>query len=168
MAGGVGLGLTLLSTAMTTAAQYQQGRAQEAAYQAQANIDEQNAKNTALETSLNEDTLRKQNRQNLAKILAAQGEAGLSGGTASNAYLQSFKNAEQDALNLRYQGATQWQNYKNSASMNRYYGRNAKRTGTWGALASGISGTTGAFLTGANNGWLGSKVQDFFFGKKGE
>ena len=54
--------------------------------------------------------------------------------------MSSFRNAEQDAMNLRYQGMSQWANYKNQAVLNRFYGRQAFKQGQLGAWTSGLSG----------------------------
>lgn len=156
---GAALGLTLLSTGLSMAQQYQQGRSEKAAYEAQARADENNARAVALETSINEDTVRRQNRQKLAAIRAEQSQAGLVGGTATGSYLQSFLNAERDALNLRYRGNSQWQNYMNSASLNRAYGKNAWRNAKWGIAATGVTGAAKSFFAGANTGLFGDKLQ---------
>lgn len=136
----VGLGLTAAAAGMSAYSSYQSGKATERAYKAQAEQDEANARQKALETSINEDTMRKESREKLARMSAAQSEAGLDGGTATTAYMSSFRNAEQDAMNLRYQGMSQWANYKNQAALNRFYGRQAFKQGQLGAWTSGLSG----------------------------
>ena len=128
------------SAAMAAYSAYQGGKAQERAYNAKAEQDENNARQKALETSINEDTARKQQRANLARMSAAQSEAGLDGGTATTAYMDSVRNSEQDVMNLRYQGMSQWQNYKNQAALNRFYGKQAFKQGQLGAWTSGIGG----------------------------
>ena len=128
------------SAAMAAYSACQGGKAQERAYNAQAEQDENNARQKALETSINEDTARKQQRANLARMSAAQSEAGLDGGTATTAYMDSVRNSEQDVMNLRYQGMSQWQNYKNQAALNRFYGKQAFKQGQLGAWTSGIGG----------------------------
>jgi hypothetical protein len=128
------------SAAMAAYSYYKGGKAQERAYNAQAEQDESNARQKALETSINEDTARKQQRGNLARMSAAQSEAGLEGGTATTAYMDSVRNSEQDVMNLRYQGMSQWANYKNQAALNRFYGKQAFKQGQLGAWTSGIGG----------------------------
>lgn len=128
------------SAAMAAYSSYQGGKATERAYKAQAEQDENNARQKALETSINEDTMRKESRAKLARMSAAQSEAGLDGGTATTSFMSSFRNAEQDAMNLRYQGMSQWANYKNQAALNRFYGRQAFKQGQLGAWTSGLSG----------------------------
>ena len=136
----VELGLTAAAAGMSAYSSYQGGKAQEMAYKAQAEQDENNARQKALETSINEDTMRKESRAKLARMSAAQSEAGLDGGTATTSFMSSFRNAEQDAMNLRYQGMSQWQNYKNQAALNRFYGKQAFKQGQLGAWTSGLSG----------------------------
>lgn len=140
MAGVAAIALTGLAAGMSAYSSYQSGKATERAYNAQADQDEANARAKALETSINEDTMRKASREKLARMSAAQSEAGLDGGTATTAYMSSFTNAEQDAMNLRYQGMSQWQNYKNQAALNRFYGKQAFKQGQLGAWTSGIGG----------------------------
>lgn len=131
-AGYISLALTAAAGGLEAYSSYNGGKATERAYEAQAAQDEANARAKALETSINEDTLRREKRQELARMLAAQGEAGLEGGTATGAYMSSFRNAEQDAMNLRYQGMSQWANYKNQAALNRFYGKQAFKQGQMG------------------------------------
>lgn len=161
---GATVAIMAITTAMQVASTIQQGKAQERAYAAQAGIDEQNAQRTALETSMNEDTLRKQNRQRLAQIAGAQAEAGLVGATAEKSYLTSFANAEQDALNLRYSGMSQWQNYKNSAMLNRAYGRQARKNALQSAYIQGFSGAARTLAWGGEKGVFGQKVAGYFKG----
>lgn len=154
----------LAATAAQVMGTLQQGRTQERAYNAQADIDSANAKNKAIETSLNEDTLRRKQRQDLARIAGAQNEAGLVGGTAFGSYMQNLKNAEQDALNLRYEGMSQVQNYKNSAMLNRAYGRNAMSNARTSAWVQGIGGAAQALAFGAPRGAFGSNIASKFKG----
>jgi len=135
-----GYALTAASAGLAAYSSYKGGKAQERAYNAQAAQDEANARQKALETSLNEDAARKQQRAKLAKMSAAQSEAGLEGGTAATSYMSSVRNAEQDVLNLRYQGMSQWQNYKNQAALNRFYGKQAFKQGQLGAWTAGLGG----------------------------
>lgn len=136
----VSLGLTAASAGMAAYSSYKGGKAQEKAYNAQAQQDEANARQKALETSINEDTMRREGRQKLARMSAAQSEAGLEGGTAETAYMSGVRNAEQDAMNLRYQGMSQWANFKNQAALNRVYGRQAFKQGQMGAWTAGLGG----------------------------
>jgi len=164
MAATTAVVLMAVSTAAQMAMQAQQGRAEGRAYETQAKVNEINADNQARDTSLNEDTKRRQNRLEMAKIAGAQAEAGLVGGTATGSYMQSLKNAEQDALNLRYQGMSQWQNYKNSAMFNRAYGAQARSNARTSAFTTGFGGLAQAFAWGAPKGAFGQKIASYFKG----
>lgn len=144
----VSLVMAAVAATVSAFASYQGGKAQQKMYNAQAKLDEQNARNAALEASYNEDLQRRENRQRLSRVLAAQGEAGLVGGTATNAYLQSVQNAENDALMIRQQGLSAWQNYKNQAAMNRFNAKQAYQTGKANAFAQLASGATQTFFQG--------------------
>ena len=143
------IAMTAVSAAAAGVSAYQTGKAQKKAYQAQAEQDEANARQKALETSINEDTARRQGRAKLANMLAAQGEAGLEGGTATTSYMSGFRNVEQDVMNLRYQGMSQWANYKNQAALNRWNAGVAYKQGVMGALTAGLSGLAQAGSTAA-------------------
>lgn len=161
---GVSTAVMLVTTALQVAKTVQEGRAQGRAYEAQAGLDEMNADRQGLETSLNEDTLRRQNRQRLAQIAGAQAEAGLVGGTAFGSYMQNLKNTEQDALNLRYQGMSQWQNYKNSAMFNRAYGKNVRSNARTSAFITGLGGAASALTFGGEKGVFGESIAAKFKG----
>lgn len=159
---GATVAIMAVSTALQMASTIQQGKAQERAYNLQADLDEQNAQIKAKETSLNEDTLRKQNRQKLARIAGAQAEAGLVGGTATGSYLQSAMNAEQDALNLRYSGLSAWQNYKNNALYNRAYAKVAKKNALNSAYTQGLTGAASILAYGGPKGVFGDSIASKF------
>lgn len=133
------LGSQFLSGIMNMYGLHKQGKAEAAAYKFQAAQDEENARAQALETSLAEDNLRKQNRKQLGELEARLAENGLSGSTFDRVFTDSANNLEQDALNLRYQGQSQWRNFKNSAAMNRY-----------GATMSGVNARANIWQTGVN------------------
>lgn len=110
--------------------QYQQGKEQKKAYDANANILRQNAAKKRIETSLNEDIVRSQNRQKMSKARAAFAEAGMAtSATTSGVLGQMGADQEGNALLTRYQGETEAVNYMNQANMQSYYGRQAKRQG---------------------------------------
>lgn len=149
-------GLGVASSIAKGIATQNQMEAQANALEANAEILQRNAAQKRLETSLNEDTQRRKNKLALAKSRAAMAEAGISeGGTAIGVIGQSAADAEQDALNLRYQGESEAVNYLNNAKiMNanaenyREAGQNAFTTGLISGAFSGLSAlATGGFLT---------------------
>ena len=110
--------------------QYQQGKEQKKAYDANANILRQNAARKRLENSLNEDILRSQNKKDMAKARAAFAEAGMATSATTTGVLgQMGGEQEQNVLNQRYVGETEAVNYMNQANMQSYYGSQAKQAG---------------------------------------
>lgn len=126
---------------------HKQGKAEAAMYNFQARQDDENARAQALETSLAEDQLRKQNRKQLGELEARLAENGLSGSTFDRVFTDSASNLEQDALNLRYEGQSRWRNYKNSAAMNRYGATMAKANARNAVWQAGINSAVGAMTT---------------------
>lgn len=126
-------------------AQYQQGKSEKKAYDTNAEILRRNAAQKRLETSMNEDLVRSENRRRLSAARAAAGEAGmLDSATALGALGQMAADEEQNALNLRYAGETEAVNYMNQANLQNYYGKMAK--------ANGKNAFKMSFLSGAING----------------
>lgn len=137
--------------------QYQQGKAEKKAYDQNAEILRQNAARKRMETSLNEDILRSQNRKKMAKARAAMSEAGMATSATTIGVLgQMGAEQEQNVLNQRYLGETEAVNYMNQANMQSYYGRQAKRQGKnafkMGLLKSGIKAGLQLFTAGYGSG----------------
>lgn len=136
---------------------YQQGKDQKKAYDKNAEILRQNAAKKRLETSLNEDIIRSQNRQKMSKARAAFSELGMStSATTSGVLGQMSANQENNALLTRYQGETEAVNYMNQANMQNYYGRVAKANGKnafkMGLIKAGIKLGLAAITAGAGGG----------------
>lgn len=123
---------------------HQQGKQNASMYAFQAQQDDENARAVALETSLAEDQLRKQNRKQLGELEARLAENGLSGSTFDRVFSDSLSNLEQDALNLRYEGLSRWRNYKNSAAMNRYGVTMSKVNARQAVWQAGLNSAVGA------------------------
>ena len=141
---------------------HKQGKADASMYGFQARQDEENARAVALENAIAEDSLRKQNRKQLGELEARQAENGLSGSTFDRVLGSSAANLEQDALNLRYQGLTQWANYKNSAAMNRYgatMSRANARTNVWAQGLNTAVSMLGTYAMYGANKSLADKMQ---------
>lgn len=126
-------------------AQYQQGKAEKKAYDANAEILKNNAVKKRLETSLNEDTARSENRRKLAKLEAAMAENGQSSSpTAIGVIGQEASDMEQNVLNMRYAGMSEAENFENQSNLQSYYGKQAKDNGknafkmSW--LTGGVKG----------------------------
>lgn len=109
---------------------YQEGKEQKKAYDKNAEILRQNAARKRMETSLNEDIMRSQNKKQMAKARAAMSEAGMATSATTTGVLgQMGGEQEQNVLNQRYVGETEAVNYMNQANMQSYYGSQAKQAG---------------------------------------
>lgn len=135
MADPVSLTIGALSAAATVAQGL--GSMQEANFQAEqansnADILRQNAYRTRLETAINEDRERQQNRRILAQNTAASIEQGMGNSTTTIGVLgQQATDLEQNALDLRYKGLSSAEgmdikaNYLNqSANITKKQGKN--------------------------------------------
>ncbi len=138
-------------------AQYQQGKSEKKAYDTNAEILRRNAAQKRLETSMNEDLVRSENRRRVSAARAAMGEAGmLDSATAIGALGQMAAQEEQNALNLRFAGESEASNYMNQALLQNYYGKVAK--------ANGKNAFKMSFLTGGMNGLSTYSSMDRKFG----
>lgn len=148
---------------------YRQGKELQKAYDKNADILRQNAAKKRLETSLNEDIIRSENRQKMSKARAAFAEAGMAtSATTSGVLGQMGADQENNALLTRYQGETEAVNYMNQARMQNYYGKSAaaqgrnafkmsilkagvQLAGAWAASGAGAAseGASSAFVGGS-------------------
>ena len=129
-----------------------QGQAAAAQAQSQANaanynaqVNENNAQTALQAANANEDAQRRKSAGDMGRLRAGMAEngIGLDSGTATDLTEQSAMNAEMDALNIRYQGATQSQAYKSGAALDRMQAQqasaNASAAQTSGFLTAGAS-----------------------------
>ena len=123
-------------------------RAQAQAAQTNATIAQQNAHNTLLVTDANEEEQRRKSAMQLGEQRASLLSAGIGAdGSAADVIGQSTSNAELDALNIRYQGQVQANNYANQSLMQdaqagaaNQSAHNAIQAGYYGAATSLLSG----------------------------
>lgn len=172
VAANAGTIATVAAAAATVAggySSYRQGKELQKAYDKNADILRQNAAKKRLETSLNEDIIRSQNRQKMSKARAAFAEAGMAtSATTSGVLGQMGADQENNALLTRYQGETEAVNYMNQARMQNYYGKSAaaqgrnafkmsilkagvQLVGAWAASGAGAAseGASSAFVGGS-------------------
>lgn len=172
-----------LSVAITAAAgtlaqgysQYKQGKYQSEVYNAQADAYSNAAYRKRLETAINEDTQRRENRQDLARKIASTIESGGGNSTTSVGALGQYAtNLEQNALNKSYIGLSQAESYQDQANTARYMGSYAKQQGknAWkaslikapfafaggymtagGTFGSGMLGDIGTGMATINDVW---------------
>lgn len=130
---GIEIAAVIASAAATIGqgySEYKSGKAEKEAYDKNAAILRRNAAQKRLETSLNEDLQRSENRKRISAARAAMGEAGiLESATSLGALGQMSAEAEQSVLNYRYEGESEAQNYIEQADWQNYYGRAAKAKG---------------------------------------
>ncbi len=154
---------------------YQQGKYQKKVYDAQAEVYENASYRKRLETAINEDTQRRENRRDLARSVAAAGEQGMANSqTTIGALGQYATDYERNALNIRYEGMTQANALSNQAFAYQSMGKYAKQQGknSWnaslikapfafaagyasagGTFAEGTLGTIGAGMSVVNDVW---------------
>lgn len=165
-------GLTALSGAITYKSQQDQAKQQAAAYRAQADADEQNAKIENRKQEQIADNYAQQQRQLRARQRLSEGQQRAAAGSAGlgfsgsqldilsssiDAYKQDSMNLLTNQRNDNYSSRVQETNYLNSASANRAAASNVKKNarlqglstilGTaasiYGAVGSSSSGNTG-------------------------
>ena len=100
----VGAVLAVAGTVAQSYGEYQGEKYKSRVMKANADVLQQNAQRKRLETSLNEDIAREQNRRQIAKNEAAMIEQGSLSQTGIGALGQQATDLEQNVLNSRYQG----------------------------------------------------------------
>lgn len=157
---GVEIALGAAAAAATVAQgyqSYQQGKQEKKAYDTNAEILRRNAAQKRLETSINEDMQRSENRRRISAARAAMGEAGILDSATSIGVLgQMAADAEQNVLNYRFAGESEAQNYLTQAMMQNYYGKTAKANGRnafkMSFLQGGINGLAAYMAAGGTFG----------------
>lgn len=168
---GVMAGLTIASGLMSASAQHQQNKAQVAAYEAQADNANQNAriqeqKGSQIADQYAQQSEKLSDRQRLVRgqIAAEQGAAGVTGGSGLDILASSNEAYNNDQLNLlQNQKNATWSNYanvvnyQNQESTYRSAAKNTKRQGDM-QIASTIAGTA-LSLYGMSGSKTGSSPQ---------
>lgn len=141
----------LASTAMQALGQIQQGQAANAAAKYNASILEQNARVERQQAMQREEQQRRQAGQILGQQRAAYAQAGGGmGGSALDVATQSGRDAELDALTLRYEGELRARGLETSAAMERFAGQQA-RTHGYMSSAGTILGGVGDYMSSSAN-----------------
>lgn len=132
--------------------QYKTAKYQAGVYNAQADAYANAAYRKRLETAINTDTQRRENRQNLARKVASTLELG--GGdsqTSIGALGQFATNMEQNVLNTEYMGLAQAEGFQDQANSMYYMGKFTKQQGknAWNAsLIKAPFAAAGGYLAG--------------------
>lgn len=122
--------VTAIGTVAQGYASYKEGKFQQKLADANADILRNNADRTRLETSINEDKMRKENRQRIAKNIAAGIEQGMGNSATTMGLIgQQSATLEQNALNLRYEGLSRAEYLDQQANYSNLQGRFAKQQG---------------------------------------
>lgn len=101
-------GLGLIAGVADSYGQYQEGRYQSQVAKANAKVLEANADKIRLETSINEDIQREEDRRTIARNIAASIEQGMGASPTTIGVLgQQATDLEQNVLNLRYKGLSE-------------------------------------------------------------
>jgi hypothetical protein len=126
--------------AMSALSALQQGRAGAMAGEYNARVAEQNAV-LAIEQGIEEEKLlRASARRTISSARAGFGASNIAiEGSALDFLQESASNAEQDALNIKYQSELKAYSYRTQAAMERFSGENARTASYMGAAGSLLS-----------------------------
>jgi hypothetical protein len=129
-------GVSAVGSIMSANAQVQEGKAQEAAYNYNAQVTTQNA-------ATEEEASRLKLRKLLGTQAAMYAKAGidLSSGSPLLMLADTAAQGEQEALSIRYKG-------QNEANLQRFYGQQASKTATAKATGTLVTGLGNAGLSG--------------------
>lgn len=169
------LALTGLTTGLQMAGQYQQSRAQAAAYNAQAQAAEQNAKIQERQGELIAEQYGQKQREldNRRRLVrgqqaAAAGASGIAGGVGSalDMYMATNDAWLEDSVNLLegqresvYDNYIRVGNYKNQAASYRAQASAAKDAGNWGMVGTLLSGAASMYgMKGAGSAPTGTET----------
>lgn len=121
----------------------QQGNAAKSAANYNARVAENNATLARQQAAAQEEQHRRLARRQLGQMRAAYGASGVTmEGSPLDILAQSAKDAELDALNIRYGGELKAQGLESEAVLERYRGESAQRAGYMGAATGLLSGAS--------------------------
>lgn len=148
--------IMMFSAAMSGVTAIASGNAAAAQAESQANaanynaiMAEQNASTARQAANVNEEAMRRKTAHQMGQLRAglAENGVGLNSGTAGDLTAESAMNAELDALNIRYSGATQARDYQAQAALGLQQAEQARNNAatarTSGYLTAGASALQG-------------------------
>jgi len=147
--------LTAVSATVSAASSVMQGNQQAGALDAQAKAQDEAAITAEREGAANESAQRIQNRRLLGEQIASAGANGLTlSGSVKDFTLDSAVDQEMQALNLRYQAATQARGLRVGAAQDRAAAKSAKLNGYLGGAAALIGGGADVYgkISGGGSG----------------
>tara|TARA_Y100000389_G_C17263944_1_gene414450 strand:+ start:280 stop:771 length:492 start_codon:yes stop_codon:yes gene_type:complete len=137
----VAIGMMIVGTAVSAYGQYQSGKAQKAAYDYNAQIEERNAQIARDQAAYDAKQQEKKTRQIIASQRVAYAAGGFTtAGTPLDTLRQSATEGEMDRMAILYGGDVEAQNRKSQAELQRMQGRAAKTAGTYAAVGTAIGG----------------------------
>ena len=152
----IALGLTGLGTVTSAVSQYQQGKAQQSAYEQNAEISRQNAVAVEKQAAYEEGIQREKANALKSRQRALYAKAGvdITSGSPLLVMAEDMERAEADAQAIRYGGNVKKTGYLNQANMYDWSGEQAYSAGKTGAFSTILGG-------------LGSMGMNYLMLKKG-
>lgn len=151
--------VAVAAAAVTAYGQIKQGQAAEEAAKYNATMSRNNADAALTQAKMQEDEARRKSRGQLGQIRANYAASGVQlEGSPLDVLEMSAKNAEMDALTIRYSGDLRARGLNNEANLYEMEGRNAIESSLWaagGTLLRGAASAAGAFGGGAAGGAAG-------------
>jgi hypothetical protein len=138
----VGVVASLAATAMAAYSSYEQGKTQKDAYDYNARVNEQNAKAVREKSILDEEQSRERTKRLIGhqRTLYAKAGVDLSSGSPLLNFAETAAEGEEEAMAIRAGGNVGANQELNQATLNRFYGQNAKTAGSIGAASTFLSG----------------------------
>ena len=145
----VALGVSLLGTGLSAYGQYRSGQAQKAAYDYNAKVAEGEAVTASAGAAREEEVHRAKLQRMLGTQRALYGAAGvdITSGSPLLTMMSTAEEGEREAEFIKYGGEVSATEKLNEARLNKFYGKQAYKSGLWGA------GST--FFTGLGSAGLG-------------
>ncbi len=136
------MGFTALGTVTSAMGQIQQGKAQQEAYDTNAEIARQNAINVEKSATYEESIQREKADALKSRQRALYAKAGvdITSGSPLLVMAEDMERAEADAQAIRYAGNVKKTSYLNQANMNEFYGEQAYSAGKTGAFSTILGG----------------------------
>lgn len=134
--------LLAAGTALSAYGQYQQGKSAQSLAQYNATLDRRNADTARLQATAEEERFRRQAARQRGEQVGKIAASGVVVNTGSPLLVlaDSAREAEMDALNIRYGGELKAQGLEANARSEEFQGKNAKRQGIIGAGSTLLSG----------------------------
>jgi hypothetical protein len=142
-----------VATAVTAYGQYQAGKAQEAAYEYNAKVQEQNAKVAQDKAAYEADKQAQRVRRLNATQRAAYAASGINlSGSALDLMEDSTTQGEMDRLAILYGGNVEAANARNEATLARFQGKSAAAAGQSAAFGTLLGGASSVGMAGMRMG----------------